>query len=405
MRVLLAPHGTRGDVQPMIALALGLRDRGHHVTFLVPDNFVAWIDGYGFACEPDGVDVEAALRSHGGDLSSLRWQLHHFRNVLVPKMFESFMRIDVDADLIVGSGVQVAGASVAEWKDVPYVSAVFCSCAVPSRAMPPPTVRSQGLPRWVNRLLWDVGVPLGGLMLRGSINDGRRRLGLEPVANPLAQLGQHRVIVAADRDLAPLADDVPARVVATDAWILDERVLDVDPRIEAFLGRDLPPLYVGFGSMVARSARTVVAHAIDAARALGRRVIVAGGWAGLERYVTDSDDVLAVSAVPHAAVFPRVAAVVHHGGAGTTDAAARAGVPQIVLPHILDQFYWAHRVEQLGLGPRGLPVDLVTADVLADRIATALEDRSIYERTRALALAMAGRDGVAAAVDHLERCI
>jgi UDP:flavonoid glycosyltransferase YjiC (YdhE family) len=402
MRVLLAPHGTRGDVQPMLALAHGLRARGHHAAFLVPDNFVAWIRGYGFACEPDGVDVEAALRSHGGDFSSLRWQMHHFTKVLVPSMFESFMRIDVDADLIVGAGVQVAGASVAEWKEIPYVSAAFCPCAVPSSAMPPPTVRSQGLPRWMNRLLWDIGVPLGGLMLRGSINAGRKRLGLEPVANPLAELGRQSVIVAADRDLAPLADDVPSRVVATDAWTLDEPEPHVAAEVEAFLDREPSPIYVGFGSMVARQAGTLVTQVIDVARALGRRVIVAGGWAGLERYVMDADDVLAVGAVPHDIVLPHVAAVVHHGGAGTTHAAARAGVPQIVLPHLLDQFYWARRVEQLELGPRGLPVDLVTADILAERMARALEDRSIHERARALGSMMEGRNGVAAAVHHLE---
>src|SRR5262245_21763416 len=99
MRVLLAPHGTRGDVQPMVALALGLRERGHDVTFLAPDNFVAWLRGYEFRCEPDGVDVEAALRSSDGDLSSLRWQMHHFKNVLVPAQFESLGRIDTDVDL------------------------------------------------------------------------------------------------------------------------------------------------------------------------------------------------------------------------------------------------------------------------------------------------------------------
>jgi len=107
--------------------------------------------------------------------------------------------------------------------------------------------------------------------------------------------------------------------------------------------------------------------------------------------------------VPHGVVFPRVAAVIHHGGAGTTTAAARAGVPQVILPHLLDQYYWARRVEQLRLGPRALAVDLVTADILADRIATALEDWTIRDRTRALAPAIAARNGVDAAVDHLER--
>jgi UDP:flavonoid glycosyltransferase YjiC (YdhE family) len=267
--------------------------------------------------------------------------------------------------------------------------------------MPPPTVRSQGLPRWVNRLLWTLAyarrVDAPWIDQRG-----RKRLGLEPVANPLAELGRQRVIVAADRDLAPLADDVPSRVVATDAWILDEPEPYIAPEIDAFLNREPSPIYVGFGSMVARRAGALVTHVIDVARALGRPVIVAGGWAGLERYVMDADDVLAVSAVPHDVVLPHVAAVVHHGGAGTTHAAARAGVPQIVLPHLLDQFYWARRVEQLGLGPRGLPVDLVSADILAERMASALEDRSIHERARALGSMMEGRNGVAAAVHCLE---
>jgi vancomycin aglycone glucosyltransferase len=405
MRVLLAPHGTRGDVQPMVALALGLRERGHDVTFLAPDNFVEWIRGYGFACEADGVDVEAALRSPGGDLTSLRWQMQHFNNVLIPALFESFLRIDTGVDVIVGAGVQVAAPSIAEWKDIPFASVVFCPCAVPNRDAPPPSVRTQSLPRWVNRLLWDLTLPLGGFALRGAINKGRRRLGLAPTANPLSLLGQSPVIVAADHEIGPLPDDVPRAVVGTDAWILDEREPFIEPRLDEFLAWDPPAIYVGFGSMVAKRVSTLAANVVDAARALGRRVVLSAGWAELDRHVAEVDDVLAIGPVPHDAVFPRVAAVVHHGGAGTTTAAARAGAPQVVLPHLLDQYYWARRVEQLGLGPRGLPVDLVTADVLTERIETALEDWSIRERTRALAPAIAGRNGVSSAVDYLERLV
>jgi UDP:flavonoid glycosyltransferase YjiC (YdhE family) len=406
MRVLLAPHGTRGDVQPLLALALGLRGRGHDVSFLVPDNFVPWIRGYGFACEPNGVDVEALFRA-GADLASLRWQLHHFKTVLVAALFESFLRITVDADIIVGAGVQLAASSVAELHEIAYASAVFCPCVIPNSDAPPPGVRAHTLPRWANRLLWQLGMPIGGLALRGVVNKGRARLGLEPVSNPLALIGGEPVIVAADRELAPLAGDAPEKVTATDAWVLDEPAPYVDPRVEEFLEKGPPPIYVGFGSMVSKKGAELAAHAIDAARALGCRLLLAGGWAALDRHVphgeVDAEDVLAVAGVPHRAVFPRVAAVVHHGGAGTTTAAAAAGVPQVILPHLLDQYYWAHRVEQLGLGPRSLPVELVTADVLTDRIATALEDWSIREHVRALAPAVASRNGVADAIDHLER--
>jgi len=190
VRVLLAPHGTRGDVQPMLALALGLRGRGHDVSFLVPDNFVPWIRGYGFACEPNGVDVEAVMQTPGADLASLRWQLRHLKTVLIEALFESFLRITIDADIIVGSGVQVAAPSVAERHDLKYASAVFCPCVVPTGASPPPGFRTHMLPRWANRLLWQLGMPLADLGLRGAINKGRARLGLEPVANPVSLIAR-----------------------------------------------------------------------------------------------------------------------------------------------------------------------------------------------------------------------
>ena len=136
-------------MEPLIALALALRAREHDVSFLVPDNFVAWVASYGFQCEGNGIDVEAVLRS-GGDLSSLRWQLDHFRTVLLPKQFDWFARVTNPPDLVVGAGVQLAAVSAAEKWDIAYASAVFCPCAVPSSIAPPPAVRIQTLPRWVN---------------------------------------------------------------------------------------------------------------------------------------------------------------------------------------------------------------------------------------------------------------
>ena len=109
--------------------------------------------------------------------------------------------------------------------------------------------------------------------------------------------------------------------------------------------------------------------------------------------------------MPHAALFSHVAAIVHHGGAGTTTAAAAAGVPQVILPHILDQYYWAHRIDRLGLGPRALSVELITADILTDRIDTALNDEGIRKRAAALGPAVAARNGANAAADLLERLV
>ena len=153
MRVLLAPHGTRGDVQPMIALAIGLRARGHHVSFVAPDNFVAWIRAHGFDVQGDGIDVEAMLRAEGARFDSLRWQMRHISQLLIPRLFASLSRASVNADLIVGAGIQLAAPSVAELRGVAFTSVVFCPCAVPGGSIPPPTLRTQTLPRWINRLL------------------------------------------------------------------------------------------------------------------------------------------------------------------------------------------------------------------------------------------------------------
>lgn len=404
MRVLLAPHGTRGDVQPTIALAVALRARGHEVSFVAPANFGAWIRSHGFRAESDGVDIERILRGGQVDLRSIGW-LRGYLTGMCAQLFAAMAPASEGCDLIVGAGVQPAASAVAEWREVPYVNVAFCPCVIPGGDTPPPTVRTQTLPRWLNRLLWQIGLPIGDLILRGAVNDGRARLGLVPITNPLQDLiGQH-LIVAADRDLAPFPEDAPARAMATDAWMLDEPA-ELDPRLDAFLTLDPPPVYVGFGSMVAKRVPDLAAHVIDAVRALGRRAIVAGGWADLDKHVTHAsgaDDLFVVGEVPHRLVLPRVAAAIHHGGAGTTTAVARAGVPQVLLPHILDQYYWANRIEQLGLGPRAVPVELVTADLLADRLDAALSDPRPRERASALAPAIAARDGTGAAVDYLER--
>jgi vancomycin aglycone glucosyltransferase len=400
MRILLAPHGTRGDVQPIVALALALRARGHIVSLTVPANFVSWVRGYGFDTESDGIDVEARLRSSGAGLQSLIWQMRYLSDT-TPALFEAVARASEGCDLIVGAGVQFAAASVAQWRGVPYAHVVFCPCATPSSATPPPNVHTQTLPRWINRLLWQAGGPMADLALRGSINRGRATLSLDALDNPVSQLLTERVILASDRDLGPLPDDAPASALSTDAWVLEEPGT-LDPRVEAFLKIDPKPIYIGFGSMIAPRAPKLVAQAVAAVRGIRRRAVIAGGWASLDRHISEADDVLTIDQVPHSLIFPRVAAAVHHGGAGTTTAAARAGVPQVLLPHILDQYYWAHRVEALGLGPRALSVELVSADVLSDCISRAVNDPKIRERVNRLAPAVAARNGVSKAALHLE---
>jgi UDP:flavonoid glycosyltransferase YjiC (YdhE family) len=402
VRILFAPHGTRGDIQPLTALAQVLEARGHRITFVAPENAVRWIRARGFACESNGVDVEAEVRAIASSMSRMHRRLRRMEDEVVPRLFESVARAAADAELLVSSGIPLSAASVAEARGIPHVYALFCPGALPNRAGPPPVVKRQTLPGWVNALLWRVLPLAADVFLRQAVNKGRASLGLALSERPTKSLMNARILVAADPELAPIAGGLPPRGLATDPWILRDGSR-LDARIETFIRAGSPPVYVGFGSMVAKPSFHLGQCVMRAARLAGRRVIVAGGWASIDNGLVESDDVLTIDESPHDKLLPLVAAAVHHGGAGTTTAALRAGIPQVIIPHMLDQFYWGRRVELLGVGPEALPVTRLSEEALARRITAALDGPACPGRAKSLGLRAAGRDGAAAAAEYLER--
>ncbi|MCB0075524.1 MAG: hypothetical protein KDE20_28920, partial [Caldilineaceae bacterium] len=181
-------------------------------------------------------------------------------------------------------------------------------------------------------------------------------------------------------------------IVQTGAWVIEDTT-PLPAELEAFLAAGEPPLFVGFGSM---PATPEVARAwVEAARAAGRRVLVSRGWAELD-VVDGAADALVIGDVAHDRLFPRVAAVVHHGGAGTTATAARAGVPQVIAPMFSDQPYWASRVVALGVGVATSQAATNLVDVLAEAL-----DPETAATARALA-EQVGNDGAATAARRLE---
>jgi UDP:flavonoid glycosyltransferase YjiC (YdhE family) len=167
-----------------------------------------------------------------------------------------------------------------------------------------------------------------------------------------------------------------------------------------FLADGPPPIYVGFGSMAPADAERLTGIAVEALARVGRRGLIVGGWAGLGRAV-GSDRVLVTDAIPHDWLFPRMAAVVHHGGAGTTAAGLRAGVPTVAVPFFAEQPFWASRVHALGAGPRPIPRRRLTVDRLADAMRVAVEDDGIRARAGRLGEQIRAEDGVGRAVELL----
>jgi len=197
-------------------------------------------------------------------------------------------------------------------------------------------------------VLNDLDIQNYNALFGDALNTHRASIGLPPVDNVRDHVITDRPWLAADPTLCPSQGMTDLDVVQTGAWVLpDDRPLP--DGLEAFLDAGAPPVYVGFGSMPMHASTDVAQVAIEAVRAQGRRVLVSHGWADLA-LIDDRDDCFVVGEVNQQALFGRVAAVVHHGGAGTTTTAARAGAPQVVVPQIADQPYWAGRVAELGIG-------------------------------------------------------
>jgi vancomycin aglycone glucosyltransferase len=281
---------------------------------------------------------------------------------------------------------------VAEVRGIPYVLAAFQARSFPAPHQTPLPRPGKPFPPGVtdNRMLWELDAERVQALYGAPLNAQRAARGLPPVDNVRDHVFTDRPWLAADPTLDPWPGSPDLDVVQTGAWILpDERPLPAD--LLTFLDAGAPPVYVGFGSVRAPENAAVVA--IEAIRAQGRRVVVSRGWAELAP-TDDGHDCFVVGEVNHQALFGRVAAVVHHGGAGTTTTAARAGAPQVVVPQIADQPYWASRVAELGIGAAH-DGSTPTFESLAAALRTALSPET---HARATAVAATIRtDGAATA--------
>lgn len=372
-KILISTIGTRGDVQPLLALALELRALGHEPSLCVPPNFSEWVESFGLRCFPIGPDLRRfTAASAASSPAKMKFSAKQARELAAGTVREQFRVLPEAArgcDLIVAAtALQLAARSVAEALNIPYVFVAYCPTVLPAIDHPP--VAKQGLryPQWlpsiVNSVLWKIDERKVDSLFRTVLNDERAKLDLAAVDSVRRHIFTDRPWLAADPALAPAAPGSRLQVVQTGAWFLsDQTPLPED--VERFLAKGEPPVYFGFGSM--RAAEQTGRLLVEAARKAGRRAIISQGWGNLS--LADADaDCLSIGEVNHGKLFPRVAAIVHHGGAGTTTTAATAGKPQVIVPHSYDQFYFSSRVRKLGVGVSCPPRERLTADALVSAL-------------------------------------
>jgi UDP:flavonoid glycosyltransferase YjiC (YdhE family) len=413
MRLTILIPGTQGDVRPFVALGARLQAGGHAVRLCTTADFTGLVEGSRLDFSPLSGDLraiaaenQAAFEGGRNPVSMMRTAQRITRALVAPWVEEGAAACG-DADLIMAGGSAVLlGAALAEALGKPFVQAYLHPHILfgdlPSAFLPVP---SRPLPAFANRVTNWLLECLSWQALRPAVNDViRGKLGLPPYPwyGPLHLLkgGRWPILYGFSEHVVPRPARLPRYASITGYWFLDGPG-DWQPPSElaAFLEDGPKPVYIGFGSMYERDAQALTDRVVRAVRLSGCRAVLATGWGGLaSRPEVPADRILIIDGAPHDWLFPRVAAAIHHGGAGTTAAAIRAGIPSIAVPFFGDQFFWAWRLEQLGVAPPTLRRKVMTPQDLAGAIALA-GGAAMQARARALGQRVKAEQGLAAAVD------
>jgi len=392
MRILLAAAGSRGDVEPFVALGERALADGHEVRLVAPDN--SGVDTGDLDVVSMEVDYTRIIESQGVSLTAA---LHSYRSVILPTMRGVIVRgaqaaFDYRPDVIVYHPKVASAPLVADALNIPHVLVEIVPALTPTRAFPAAGTITRGFGA-LNRLTYRA-VGAASTMFRSDLADVRAMVGA-PNRTPSSPAA---TLMPISPSLLPRPRDWPASVHLTGAWARADRVPNLEPEVAAFVA-DGPFIYAGFGSMAMGDALARGRAIINAARIHGIRCLIATGLGGID-VPTDrrSQDVLVVRAVPHRAVLPHATAAIHHGGIGTVTAALSAATPSVIVPFIADQPFWGARLHDWGLAPAPIRQSALTSAALV----TALNEAERYRpRVTEVAARMALEDGTGAALSVL----
>lgn len=413
MRVLICTVGSRGDVQPALVLGRALLERGHAVRMAAPPNFAPVVLGSNIEFQAIGSDTERMILENQriaelNPVLALPRQIALLRRETEQQLHD-LLEYAQPADLVIGAGLAFAAPSCAELLKARYVYLCYTIAGIRAAEHPPAAMPIFGLPRWGNRLLWSLLIQIFDKSLGKPINRARRAHRLTHDSRPWYTVHAQHTLLAQDALMGELPASARSRCHHVPALVAPApapRTLPGD--VASFLAArrsasTAPLVYVGFGSMPTHDRERVVRAIIELRRATHATVLffspydAGGGRAGFHEL---AEGVWSVPALDHSALFPRMDLVVHHGGAGTTATALRSGVPQFIVPHIVDQYFHGRRIAELGLGPKPVPKARLDGAAL---IAALAHSHSCVARARDVGAQLARVSGADEAARYLER--
>ena len=412
--------GSRGDVQPYVALGQGLKGAGHSVTLCTCSNFKSFITSHGLNYGYMNDDFMKLINSEVGreaiesgdnvfGLIKTLLTLLKESKALNREMFKDSWNAAqaTKPDIIIFHPKAMAGSHIADKLGIPAVMAVLMPAIVPTGESVAIGLPNLKLGSWYNQLSYAL-LHKGYHTYDDIINEFRQELlgiiKLPKSTSPIQMANGKPIPVLHGYSelVSPRPRDWTDTAHVTGYWFLD-RESDWQPPVELidFLEAGEKPVYVGFGSMAGRNPQRMANIVVDALHKAKVRGIIATGWGGLD--VSNlTETIFKIDRVPHTWLFPRVSAVIHHGGAGTTAAGLRAGIPTIVCPFIVDQPYWGERIYALGVGTKPIPQKKLTAKKLAEAIREVTTNRVIRQNAATLGQKIREEDGIAKAIAIIE---
>lgn len=409
---MIVTWGSRGDFQPYVSLAKAFQEAGHDVLLGTQS-----LPGFAELAASHGVELIHLATPHGpryqevADAAiSLSDPLRAVRVILdelflpaFEQMYSACLELARWADAMVCHFLQLAGRMAAEACGTPWVSSTLVPTQIPTGTRPPEGMRYLG--RVMNRVVWRLVIHSMNKAWLEPINLARTSAGLPPTEDLVRECfySPKLNLVAASPTVFPRPADWDAQHRMTGFWRLDTPgEWSAPATVTSFLAAGPPPVAIGFGAMTSANGEELTRTVLEAIELAGVRAVLDPGLAHLG--ATDLPDgvIQAPSEVGHAWLLPRVAAAVHHGGIGTYAAALQAGVPQVVVPHVFDQFTWAKQAERFGLAPPPVPLKLLNPQRLAAAISQAVQDKTMRRNAERVSKELEQENGAQEAVRMVE---
>ncbi len=410
MKITILAPGSRGDVQPYIALGSGLMNSGYDVTIVTHLIFKDLVKEYGLKyfsippLNPKEFLLNKAGRafSSGDPLTSLIGGYYFFKSFcpIIEEMLDRCLEASCNSKLIISSIVS-PGHEIAEKVNVPCIMAGLWPASPTSRYPHPVVTFNVG--NSFNKLTHIIVEKLQKIVFGGIINNWRQRHSLKPLAKDVQVFDYIRNkgypwIFGFSSSILPYPEDWKEHLKVTGYWFLDAPKNWHPPSdLIAFIESGPPPVYIGFGSMIHHKNEKISLNFINALDKIGCRGIISSGWSNLG-ISNLPENVFKIDSVPHSWLFPKMSAVIHHGGSGTTAAALRAGIPSLIIPFLADQFFWGKCIYRLGVGPKPLSVKKMNVRKLVFKINDMLANREMQKKAKELSKNIQNEDGVGEAV-------